>query len=226
MPISVSHIVEALSQLGGEAHLDKIVARVLEIAPEPHPADPGASIRARIQERCAESESFKNGAILFESVYGVSARRGVWRLKSDLLSPNHHDSVLDGAEAELEAQEGRAVLRIHLRRERSRKLIATFKSSLKNFRCEACQEDMGKIYGELGEGYIEAHHRVPVAQIEEGEKTRLTDLAALCANCHRIIHRNGLMSVEALAAHLRARRSSYPMAAEPSPSPWAAGEDD
>ena len=55
MPISVSHIVEALSSLGGEAHLDQIVERVEQIAQPPLPADPGASIRARIQERCAEA---------------------------------------------------------------------------------------------------------------------------------------------------------------------------
>lgn len=79
---------------------------------------------------------------------------------------------------------------------------------------------MEAIYGELGTGYIEAHHKVPVALIEEGETTKLSDLAALCANCHRMIHRNGLMSVEALAAHLRVRRPAFAIAAEPEKSEW------
>lgn len=229
MPIAVSHIVEALSQLGGQAHLDQIVAKVMEIAPEPHPLDPGASIRARIQERCAEAQSFKNGVVLFASVHGVAARKGVWRLKDDQLAPDNEDAVLDGAETDIEAQEGKASLRIHLRRERSRKLIEKFKESLQSFRCEACQQDMGDIYGPLGEGYIEAHHKLPVAQIEEGETTKLADLAALCANCHRMIHRNGLMSVEALAAHMRARRTSFAIAAEPGEGEWRhdpPGQDD
>ncbi len=221
MPISVAHIVEALSSLGGEAHLDRIVAKVVEIAPAPLPDDPGASIRARIQERCQEAKSFKGGVDLFESVYGVDQRKGFWRLKSDPLAVNNADGVIDGAESDIEAEEGRAALRIHLRRERSRKLIKEFKAKLTNFACEACGDDMGAIYGEIGAGYIEAHHKVPVALIEEGEKTNLLDLAALCANCHRIIHRNGLMSVDALAAHLRSRaRPTFAIAAETDRSEW------
>ncbi|WP_428151810.1 HNH endonuclease [Brevundimonas sp.] len=221
MPISVAHIVEALSSIGGSGHLDEIVAKVVEIAPRPHPEDPGASIRARIQERCRGARSFKGGVDLFESVFGVDQRKGVWRLKSDPLAPGNHDSLLDGAEADIEAEEGRATLRIHLRRERSRKLIEAFKASLTNFSCEACGQDMEAVYGELGAGYIEAHHKVPVALIEEGEKTRLSDLAALCANCHRIIHRNGLMSVEALTAHIDRRPPRYAFAAEPEGARWA-----
>jgi putative restriction endonuclease len=221
MPISVAHIVEALSSLGGTAHLDRIVAKVVEIAPAPLPNDPGASIRARIQERCRQAKSFKGGVDLFESVFGVDQRKGVWRLKSDPLAIDNSDGLIDGAETDIEADEGRATLRIHLRRERSRKLIAEFKARLRNFACEACGDDMAAIYGELGAGYIEAHHKVPVALIEEGEKTKLSDLAALCANCHRIIHRNGLMSVDALAAHLRSRsRPSLAVAAEPDPGEW------
>jgi putative restriction endonuclease len=219
VPISVAHIVEALSSLGGEAHLDQIVSKVVEIAPVPLPDDPGASIRARIQERCREAQSFKGGVDLFESVFGVAQRKGVWRLKADPLAVSNRDGLIDGAEADIEAEEGRATLRIHLRRERSRKLIAAFKASLPSFACEACGDDMAAIYGELGAGYIEAHHKVPVALIEEGEKTKLSDLAALCANCHRIIHRNGLMSVEALAAHLRSG-PSFAIAAEPDADAW------
>ena len=158
-------------------------------------------------------------------MFGVDARKGVWRLKDDPLAPGNRDGVLDDAEADIEAEEGRATLRIHLRRERSRKLITAFKASLRDFSCEACGQDMSAIYGQLGEGYIEAHHRVPVAMIEEGERTRLSDLAALCANCHRIIHRNGLMSVESLAAHLDARRTRYAFAAEPEAAAWVSDDD-
>lgn len=206
MPISVSHIVEALSSLGGQAHLDAIVARVEEIAPPPLPADPGASIRARIQERCAEAASYKGGDNLFESVYGINARQGVWRLRSDPLDPSYPDSVQDGAEAFIKAQEGRAVLRIHLRRERSKKLIEAFKAALTDPACEACGMRFSAVYGDLGAGYIEAHHKVPVASLKDGDETKLTDLAALCANCHRVIHKNNLMPVEELAVRVAQRR--------------------
>lgn len=219
MPIRPEHIVEALSQLGGEAHLDQIVPKVVEMVPDHKAASPAASVRARLQENWAGSAHFK-GKDLFENVHGPAARAGVWRLKSDLLAPGNPDSLLDGAEADIGAQEGRAVLRVHLRRERSRKLINDFKASLTSFACEACGDDMEAIYGELGLGYVEAHHKVPVALVEEGATTKLSDLAALCANCHRMIHRNGLMSVEDLAAHLRARRPAFAIAAEPDKSEW------
>ena len=46
-------------------------------------------------------------------------------------------------------------------------------------------------YGELGEGYIEAHHLTPFAGLD-GRPTRLDprrDFAVVCASCHRMIHR-------------------------------------
>lgn len=215
MPIRPIHIVEALSELGGQAHLDQIVAKVVEIVPDHEADSPASSVRARLQEYSSDSSHFKNKGDLFASVYGLDAKAGVWRLRSDPLSPGDPDSILDEAEADIEAREGRAVLRMHLRRERSRTLIDAFKKQLKTFACEACGIDMETIYGSLGKGYIEAHHRRPVSQIRAGETTRLSDLAALCPNCHRMIHRNGLISVEELAMHLKVVAQPYPMAAEP-----------
>ena len=219
MPISVRHVVEALEQLGGEGDISAILQKVLEIAPPPHSRNARNIIRGRLYEHASETTSYAGGADLFESVDGVAARKGRWRLKRDPLSADNPDAVLDGAEVEIEAQEGRTRLRVHLTRERSRKLIERFKASLTSFACEACGIDMEAIYGPLGAGYIEAHHRTPVAALEPGQTTRLADLAAVCANCHRIIHRNGLMSVEELAAHLRARRN-WPIAAEPGAPDW------
>jgi 5-methylcytosine-specific restriction protein A len=46
-------------------------------------------------------------------------------------------------------------------------------------------------YGELGTGFIEAHHRVPFALLQ-GNAIPLdpvADFAVLCANCHRMAHR-------------------------------------
>ncbi|WP_412103256.1 HNH endonuclease [Pseudooceanicola marinus] len=207
MPISVEHIVDALSSLGGEAHLDKIVERVALIAPPPLPRDPGASIRARIQERCAEAKSYKGGENLFESKFGVNARRGVWKLRLDQLSPSNPDNIQDGSDAFISAPEGKAALRIHLRRERSKKLIDAFKATLNDPCCEACGMRFSDVYGDLGAGYIEAHHKIPVSSLDEASCTHISDLAALCANCHRIIHKNGLMPVEDLARFLSRRRA-------------------
>jgi predicted HNH restriction endonuclease len=204
MPVSVAHIIEALSSLGGEAHLNEITERVKQIAPKPHPYTIYQVIRARLQERCAEAKSYKGIDNLFESVHGVEARKGVWRLRSDSLDPSNRDGVQDGAEAFFEDEEGRAELRIHLRRERSRKLIVAFKNTLAKFECVACGFNFGARYGSLGEGYIEAHHTIPVASLPEGGKTKICDLVALCANCHRMIHTAcPMLSVDELRALLR-----------------------
>lgn len=56
--------------------------------------------------------------------------------------------------------------------------------------CAACGFDFNETYGELGEGYIHIHHRVPVSELEEPKEVNpKTDLVPLCANCHSMIHR-------------------------------------
>ena len=203
MPVRVDDIVEALSSLGGEAHNSEIEAVVRRIAPPPLPGDVGAVIRARIQERTLEAESYKGGAVLFQSVHGVQARKGIWRLIEDPLSVSNEDTFQDAAETVVEAEEWRAKLRIHLRRERSRKLVDQFKSTLADFRCDVCEFDFETVYGPLGSGFIEAHHRIPVSQLLDGQTTKITDLVPLCANCHRMIHREPSLTVENLRALIK-----------------------
>ncbi len=60
--------------------------------------------------------------------------------------------------------------------------------------CQVCAFDFGRAYGVLGEGYIEAHHLVPLSALKEGLDYVYSierDFAVLCANCHRMIHRSG-----------------------------------
>lgn len=58
----------------------------------------------------------------------------------------------------------------------------------KHLVCEVCGFDFEKVYGKLGTGYIEVHHKKPVS---EGERTTdlNDDLVMLCSNCHKMIHR-------------------------------------
>jgi len=59
-------------------------------------------------------------------------------------------------------------------------------------RCQACDLDFGERYGEIGQGFIEAHHLKPIATLEEGVAVKYdvaADFAVLCSNCHRMIHR-------------------------------------
>ena len=38
------------------------------------------------------------------------------------------------------------------------------------------------------EGVIDVHHTKPLHTLQPGDKTKLSDLALLCANCHRVVH--------------------------------------
>lgn len=110
--------------------------------------------------------------------------------------------------------EGRVFEGWHKRRERNRALVEAKVSQEMaahgQLRCESCGLDFERVYGDLGRGYIECHHRTPLSQSGERE-SRVDDLALLCANCHRIIHRSGrrrpMMSVDELRDLIVKRRT-------------------
>ena len=105
-------------------------------------------------------------------------------------------AVLDNGlpEGFQEAEEGRLLTVTHMRRERSGKLVDAKKAAVVNaggrLACEACAFDYETTYGERGRGYIEVHHVRPLSSLRPGAKTQLSDLALVCANCHRMIHAN------------------------------------
>lgn len=69
--------------------------------------------------------------------------------------------------------------------------------------CEVCQFNFAEMYGQLGEGFIEAHHKVPVSQLDGKKKSKITDLAMVCSNCHRMLHRGkSLQTIESLRAEM------------------------
>src|SRR5690606_9866846 len=90
-------------------------------------------------------------------------------------------------------REGLVIYKLHKYRERNNKINKKKKEQhLKKFgklACEACSFDFYKFYGELGKGFIECHHLIPLSEIDEATETKLEDLALVCANCHRMLHR-------------------------------------
>lgn len=57
-------------------------------------------------------------------------------------------------------------------------------------RCIVCGFSFGEVYGELGAGYIEVHHIVPVSRMGPGYLVNpAKDLVPLCSNCHSMVHR-------------------------------------
>ena len=199
-PSRVETVVAALRSLGGQARPVEIANEVRRLFSGPHTSHLLQSVRARIQECSSDSNHWKKKRDLFYSVHGIGG--GVWGLREmDPLNPANRDGFADSVENYM-AAEGAATLRTHLRRERSRSLVERFKKQLEAVACAVCGFDFRETYGELGDGFIEAHHKVPVANLKPGTKTRLEDLAAVCANCHRMLHRSGCISIEDLKSRL------------------------
>lgn len=91
------------------------------------------------------------------------------------------------------ALEGQQRLVIHLRRERDPKIIRAKKQQVwrktGRLQCEACAFDFKEKYGELGSEFCEVHHIMPLSESDQAVETKLSDLAILCSNCHRMIHK-------------------------------------
>jgi 5-methylcytosine-specific restriction protein A len=54
-----------------------------------------------------------------------------------------------------------------------------------------CGFSFEESYGELGKGYIEVHHLNPLSDRDTERTTTVEEVAVVCANCHRVLHRNG-----------------------------------
>jgi 5-methylcytosine-specific restriction protein A len=88
--------------------------------------------------------------------------------------------------------EGRVLYRLHRTIERNRDLVGTVKRKAESagaLSCQACGFDFLETYGELGRGFIECHHTVPISEYGVSKLTRPADLALVCSNCHRMLHR-------------------------------------
>lgn len=90
-------------------------------------------------------------------------------------------------------KEGKLLARLHVYKERDKKLPAAAKKAYKHKHsgrliCEACGFDPVPKYGLKGESCIEAHHKVPIEELQPDSVTTLSDFALICASCHRVIH--------------------------------------
>lgn len=138
----------------------------------------------------------------FDAPQGVSAPT-----IEELLALDPHLEPKDFA-----ATEGRILLKNHLVRERNPALVKKKKQAVLSAKgslaCEVCDFDFFETYGELGRGFAECHHLGSLSLLAEVRQTRLEELAIVCANCHRILHRgNGWRTLAELKGILRLAKS-------------------
>lgn len=132
--------------------------------------------------------------------------RRVWRLEEADLPDAEYNDLFPDEKSEGES-EGRIQYREHRTRERSAALrrlkVDAALEEHGRLACEVCDLDFSERYGDLGAGFIECHHKEALGDGEE-RVTVLDDLALLCANCHRMVHRSRpMLSIEHLRERLR-----------------------
>ena len=86
------------------------------------------------------------------------------------------------------ATEGRRRLVLHLQRERNQTVVRNKKKQAAALDCEVCGFSFRRAYSSAASDYCEVHHLLPLSKIEQTTRTRMEDLAILCANCHRVVH--------------------------------------
>lgn len=82
----------------------------------------------------------------------------------------------------------RHLVRRHIVRERSAALARAAKVR-DGYTCQVCGINFAVLYGPLGLGFAEAHHRIPLSSPLASRRTQVKDLVTVCANCHRMLHK-------------------------------------
>lgn len=114
---------------------------------------------------------------------GISAIPGYVRFPDTGASPN-----LDVDIHTVAATEGQKRLVLHLQRERNQTVVRNKKKHAASLGCEVCGFSFGHAYGSSASNYCEVHHLLPLSDVDHSTRTRMEDLAILCANCHRVVH--------------------------------------
>ncbi|MFJ6349127.1 HNH endonuclease [Streptomyces sp. NPDC092046] len=153
-----------------------------------HPAHTGGSTKGGRPTQEIVADFVENEAEMM--AVAEALRAGI---TSGELRQTHDSATAASPDGGASALEGQLLARWTLYRERDRGLrgrkIRHAQKLKQSLRCEVCTFDFGETYGPLGAGYVEVHHRLPL-HISGPRETKLEDLAFLCANCHRMCHRN------------------------------------
>jgi 5-methylcytosine-specific restriction protein A len=166
-----------------------------------------------------KGKGMANGSILDEELFNKyvnnkgELRRLAGEIRALVADPNTLSAILsiedDEQTVKDSVSEGTVFYKWHKCLERNKRIVkkkkeSAFKKHGRLF-CEVCGFDFAEVYGDLGHGFIECHHKMPLSQIGTHTTTTLDDLALVCANCHRILHRDiKKLSVELLIERIKA----------------------
>jgi hypothetical protein len=150
--------------------------------------------RIRIAWDRVESRWVRQGEDANREITGLNLFDGGWVAPKDRASlfalrfmPEEDDPVFIKS---IYYPEGSRTLKTHLSIERNQALVHDSKEAFKRRHgrlfCQVCGFDFYRVYGEE---FIECHHTIPVHKLSSDGQTGINDVALVCSNCHRMIHR-------------------------------------
>jgi 5-methylcytosine-specific restriction protein A len=157
-----------------------------------HGSKTNAAINKVLDDELAPNEVLEAKYLLFCASLGIEQhnrqnQRQYWRFNIKGVDFKQNSNSDEGF------PEGKIVERVHKTRERKPEVITLAKKNFlenhKKLYCIVCGFDFENVYGERGQGYIEAHHTIPVSEMKVGDTTKVKDIALVCSNCHKMLHR-------------------------------------
>lgn len=145
-------------------------------------------------------------------IYGKSLEEITTEAEVEVEAEIKTEALIQDEDIESKNSEGREVYRLHRTLERDSSIGKLAKNKrlekIGYLSCDVCEFNFTESYGEIGEGYIEAHHTIPVSEIRSTRKTKLSEIALVCANCHRMLHRqqSKTLSISDLKAVVSTRK--------------------
>jgi len=137
------------------------------------------------------NKAFPSIVFGIQTLYGIPEEEYTELVGSENTIPQ--DLWASVEEDETSFPEGKEKYRVHRSRERNSKVVEIAKRNriAKDplLRCEVCGFSFIERYGRIGDEFIEAHHAIPLSQQLGEIETRPEDIALVCSNCHRMLHR-------------------------------------
>ena len=204
-PLTLSDIIQAFNELGGEADWPDVEAKVMAkrgngFAPYKDLRNYKNTMFQFVQQHCEGYRKF-NGDIRFVKDRGTRFR---------LVPPSHavaehhrlppeniHPETVPEGKEYITGAVRQVLINAYERDLGARTKCIQHYGTL----CAVCGVNFEERYGPIGKGFIHVHHRKPLATREVYSLDPINDLIPVCPNCHSMLHSSDPpLSVEELKA--------------------------
>lgn len=142
----------------------------------------------------------------YQELLGLNTTSIESTVKDDLDSLHDEEEVFDGKRSQ-------RFTTYYERNPKLRRKAIEFHGS----KCMTCGFEFVQKYGEHGSKFIEVHHLNPVSSLDEATPVDpKTEMAVVCSNCHRMIHRkkDKVLSLEELRKIIQVQSKRYGLSEE------------